>query len=168
MQKSKINQEVWKPIGGYKGIYEISNKGKVKSLNFNKISGRKGHKTPLNPKILKPFKNPKGYLLVNLHKNGKGKTIQVHRLVGIHFIINPNNKPQINHIDYNKTNNCINNLEWVTNLENRIHSAKLTKKQVLKIRKLKGKFSQRQLARKYNVVKSTIYKIHHNNIWKHI
>lgn len=65
----------------------------------------------------KVFSND-GYLIVNLHKNAKGKNFYIHRLVAIHYIPNPENKPQVDHIDGNKTNNCVENLRWVTGSEN--------------------------------------------------
>lgn len=98
--------EIWKEIKGYEGYYEVSSYGKVKSKN----------------KILKPFFNGKGYLYVNLCKDGKRETISIHRLIGIMFIPNPDNKPQINHIDGIKINNFVNNLEWTTNGENVKHA----------------------------------------------
>lgn len=92
--------EIWKEIEGYEGLYEVSNLGNVKSLNK-----RKG-------RILKPAKNNKGYLYVNLFKQGKVKKHFVHRLVAKAFIENPDNLPQVNHKDEDKTNNNISNLEF--------------------------------------------------------
>lgn len=101
-------KEIWKDIKGYEGLYQVSNLGKVKSLKKNII--------------LKPYIEKKGYLRIDLNKNGKSKHYLIHRLVAEAFIPNPLNKLQINHIDCNKQNNCINNLEWSTNLENAIHA----------------------------------------------
>ena len=98
-----MKKEYWKPVVGYEGLYEVSNWGRVKSLKFGK------------EKILKQSKNNKGYCLVTLSKNGTHKHFQVHRLVALHFLPNPNNLPQINHKDENKTNNNVDNLEWCTN-----------------------------------------------------
>lgn len=112
-------EEIWKDIEGYEGLYQVSNMGRVKSLSRMKWSGRGYFKTP--EKILKarPFKN--GYLYVNLWKDGKMKHYTIHRLVSQAFIPNPNNLPQVNHIDENKENNCVDNLEWVTCKENLNH-----------------------------------------------
>lgn len=90
--------ELWKEIKGYEGYYEISSFGKVRSIRRNKI--------------LKTEISPKGYERVGLMKQGKRKVYRVHRLVAEMFIENPCNYPQINHIDENKTNNIVNNLEW--------------------------------------------------------
>lgn len=91
--------EIFKDIEGYED-YQISNLGNVKSLRFGK------------EKILKPVKDGKKYLCVVLYKQGKHKMCKVHRLVAQAFIPNPNNLPQINHKDEDKTNNQVNNLEW--------------------------------------------------------
>lgn len=104
-------REIWKDIEGYEGLYQISNLGRVKS--FKRYS---------EGKILKARKVTKGYLQVTLLKNGKGKNKKVHRLVAQAFIMNPNNCPQVNHINGNKTDNTVQNLEWVTNKENVQHA----------------------------------------------
>lgn len=110
------NCEVWKDIDGYEGKYKISNLGRVKSLVF---SNRQS--TFLKERILKPQKNKK-YLQVSLCKNNKIKIINIHRLVALTFIPNPNNLPQINHIDGNKLNNIVENLEWCTCSQNIQHA----------------------------------------------
>lgn len=97
--------EIFKDIEGYEGLYQISNLGNVKSLNY----GRTGKE-----KILKPVKNKYGYLCVGLHKQEKLKTFNIHRLVAKVFIENPNNLPQVNHKDEDKTNNAVENLEFCT------------------------------------------------------
>ena len=103
--------EQWKPIKGYEGLYEVSSLGKIKSLSRWKQNHSKLNY--VEEKILKPGFNGK-YHHVFLSKNGKSKTYLIHKLVAIHFIPNPNNLPQINHIDENKLNNNVNNLEWCT------------------------------------------------------
>ena len=96
------NEEIWKDIEGYDGLYQISDKGRVKSLKFGK------------EKILKLQKDTNGYLQVRLSKNGKQKMFQIHRLVALAFISNPQNYPQVNHKDENPSNNNLKNLEWCT------------------------------------------------------
>lgn len=100
-------EEIWKDIEGYEGIYQVSNLGRVKRVT----TGR----------ILKSYKDRGGYLRVDLCKSGKRKNHKIHRLVAQAFIPNPDNKLQVNHIDENKTNNSVDNLEWVTAKENCNH-----------------------------------------------
>lgn len=97
--------EEWKDIIGYEGKYQVSNLGRIKSLNYNN-TGEEG--------ILDGDTNKRGYKVVNLSKNGKGRTFLLHRLVAIAFIPNPNNLPEVNHINEDKNNNCVDNLEWCT------------------------------------------------------
>ncbi len=96
-------QEIWKDIEGYEGLYQVSNLGRTKSLKRKFVK---------EEKILTYTKNKKGYLQVSLAKNGKTKTERVNRLVAKTFIPNPKNLPQVNHIDGNKLDNSIENLEW--------------------------------------------------------
>ena len=108
-----MTMEKWKEIAGYEGIYEVSDLGRVKSLNYNHTS---------KEKILKQHNNTHGYLKVMLCKDGHGKTISVHRLVAEAFIPNPNNLETINHKDEVKTNNAVSNLEWMSREDNVIYS----------------------------------------------
>ena len=94
--------EIYKDIEGYEGLYQVSNLGNVKSL---------GNDKKRKEKILKPNKNNRGYLYVGLYKDGKVKHY-IHRLVAQAFLQNPNNLPEINHKDEDKTNNHVTNLEW--------------------------------------------------------
>ena len=98
--------EEWKYIEGYEGLYQVSNYGRVRSLFYRKKN---------QVQLLKLRKVTKGYLQVALWKNRKRKDFMVHKLVAEAFIPNPNNYPQINHKDEDKTNNCVENLEWCTN-----------------------------------------------------
>ena len=97
-----MNDEVWKDIEGYEGLYQVSNLGRVKSIRYGK------------ERILKPLRYNCGYFVVNLWKNGERNQYLVHRLVCQSFIPNPNNLPQVNHKDENKENNSVENLEWCT------------------------------------------------------
>ena len=123
-------EEIWKDIPDYEGLYQVSNYGRVKSLHFGK------------EKLLKPQPNSNGYLRVYLYKEKKQKLKYVHQLVAIAFI--PNNNPiektEINHIDENKENNCVNNLCWITHKENCNYGTKLHRQS----EKMKGKFKGEQ------------------------
>lgn len=107
--RMKTIKEIWKPVEGYEGIYEVSNFGRVKSLNYH----REGI-----VKILKPQKDGSGYLQVQLWRNGKMKAFKVHRLVAEAFLPNPLGLPEINHKDEDKTNNIVSNLEWASRWDN--------------------------------------------------
>lgn len=98
-------EEIWKDIDGYEGLYQVSNYGRVKSLNYR----NKGIEGILTPKC-----NCDGRLWVDLWGRGKPKHMLIHRLVGMAFIPNPYNYPQINHMDENPKNNRVDNLEWCT------------------------------------------------------
>ena len=103
--------EEWRPIVGYEGLYEVSNTGQVKSFDrYVKYSNGRIHLH--KGKVLSPIKDRDGYLQVNLCYSGRINSIKVHRLVAQAFIPNPDNLPQVNHKDENKTNNCVENLEW--------------------------------------------------------
>ena len=103
-------EEIWKDIEGYEDLYQVSNLGRVKSLNYRQTK---------REKILIPIKNNYyGYLYVMLYKNNNRKFLKIHRLVANTFIDNPNNYTQINHIDECKENNNVNNLEWCDNKYN--------------------------------------------------
>ena len=93
-----VMKEIWKDIKGYEGLYQISNFGNIKSLRTNKL--------------VKAFKNTKGYCQVSLWNNNVKKMFVVHRLVAQEFIPNPNNLLQVNHKDEDKKNNNVDNLEW--------------------------------------------------------
>ena len=108
--------EIWKDIEGYENDYQVSNLGRVKSLPKKCWNG-KGYWFR-DGRILTPVKSKKGYLNVWCRKN----IFKVHRLVANAFIPNPQNLPQVNHIDGDKTNNCVANLEWVTDGENLLHA----------------------------------------------
>lgn len=101
-------EEIWREIEGYKN-YQVSSLGRVRSLNYKRTG---------EVRVLKAWKDKDGYLIIGLHKNGTQRTFRIHRLVGEAFIPNPENKPQIDHIDTNKTNNSVENLKWATNKEN--------------------------------------------------
>lgn len=111
--------ENWLPVVGYEGYYEVSDKGNVRSVpRFDGCHVHKKYHT------LAQRDNGHGYKIVNLWKDNKGKFFYVHRLVAEVFIPNPSNLPQVNHIDENKANNCVENLEWCNNSYNNRYGTK--------------------------------------------
>lgn len=171
------DNEIWKDIIGYEGLYQISNLGNIKTFNW-----RNTGKTA----ILKLCKNKNGYLGTALTKNGKLKSVEIHRLLALHFLPNTENKKQVNHINGIKADNNISNLEWLTQKENIQHAfktglnkglkgekngrCKLTNIQVIKIRQ---KYNTKektvmQLSNEYNMNWSTINDLVKNITWKHL
>lgn len=120
--------EIWKPILGYEGLYEVSNLGKIKSLKQIRTcwNGYKIIRYEIPEKILS-LRIRSNYLAVGLTKNKKQMTYTVHRLVAETFIENPDNLPCVNHKDENKLNNCIDNLEWCTYQYNNAYGSRTTK-----------------------------------------
>jgi hypothetical protein len=116
-----MENEKWKDIAGYEGHYQISNHGRVKSLDRIAYNGQSDHL--LKGRILSSRKSMAGYNTVQLWKNNKGKIQLVHRLLAIHFILNPNPEifDQVNHLDGNRANNNLSNLEWANNSTNQLH-----------------------------------------------
>lgn len=107
-------EEIWKDIKGYEGIYQVSNFGRVRSLDRT-VADKRGRTLKIKGKILSPSVSPKGgYLGIALCKNGKSHSMKVHRLVAEAFIPNDNNLPCINHKDEDTSNNKASNLEWCT------------------------------------------------------
>jgi hypothetical protein len=176
----------------YTGLYKVSNYGCVKRLkriylkNKNNQFGCNNYgEQKINEKILTP-QTIKNYFIIGLTKNKKRKYFLIHRLVAMIFICNLQNKSEVNHIDGNKKNNNINNLEWVTKSENRKHafkiglinqngennpSHKLTNNNVIEIKKIfknNIKLNFTKIAKIYNVKRETIRDIYYNKIWKHI
>jgi hypothetical protein len=126
--KLDINTEIeeWKDIKGYEGLYQVSNLGRVKSLERT-VTRKNGRKLPVKELILKPETIHNGYLRVALEDSGKRKRFLIHRLVCEAFHENPENKPEVNHINEKKTDNRACNLEWVTAKENCNHGTRIAR-----------------------------------------
>tara|TARA_R110000796_G_scaffold171070_3_gene288036 strand:+ start:63 stop:584 length:522 start_codon:yes stop_codon:yes gene_type:complete len=172
-------EEIWKDIKDYEGIYQVSNLGNVKSLG-RVVLRKNDTKIKLKEKILKPGKSKSGYLIISLYKNKRGKSHIVHRLI-INTFIPCLDKKEVNHIDGDKSNNKLDNLEWCDRSYNIKHAydnnlksnkgsevswAKLTDSDILDIRKSIDNNSI--LGEKYNVSKGHISKIRNIRVWKHI
>lgn len=165
-----MQEETWKYIEGYEQHYLVSNLGNIKS--------KKGCKE----KTLKPVTNKLGYCRVTLSLSGVTRCFLVHRLVAILFIDNNKNKPQVNHINGNKRDNRVINLEWATSSENVSHgykigvskgnvgeknpSSKLSQEQVKEIFLSKSK--HKNLCQIYGVCKKTISNIKCGKSWSYI
>lgn len=161
--------EIWKDIANYEGLYQISSLGRIKSLE-KKVNNSETTQRIVKERIMRLGKTPKGYIQTSLAKKQVNTKFYSHRLVALHFITNPENKPEVNHKDGNKSNNEICNLEWCTRSENSKHAfdtglKENAKGHLSKISKLSKKdrediqtsdLSRKELRIKYNVSITTI------------
>lgn len=163
-----MSNEIWKDIKGYEGLYSISNTGRVKRLARNRIIAT-GVNKPLKEKEIKTFKGKLGYIHVNLWKNGQIKQHRIHRLIMLAHTNKPEDKNIINHIDGDKSNNTLGNLEWCTARENTIHAYKtglakgkkgiensqgrLTNEEVISMRNLyaTGEYTQKEIGEIFGI-----------------
>lgn len=183
--------EQWMDIKGYEGFYQVSTLGNIKRLDIEMTQkGNGGSEFTYMRKggLIKGSVGKKGYRLIVLNTQTNRGTYTIHRLVAQHFIPNPDDLPQVNHIDGNKLNNTVTNLEWVTNQQNRDHAMKNGLHRVTfgeerenaildddKVRDIKlnfekgrGKKNSNYFAKKYGVHKQTILNIMNGKKWKHI
>lgn len=136
-----MTDEIWKDIEGYEGLYQVSNKGRVKRL-ASYISNGKGEYFK-EEHVLSLGKNKQGYCQVGLSKNNKIKSFRVHRLVAKAFIHNPQNKKEVNHINELKDDNRVENLEWCTSSENSRHGTR--NERITKTKRKNGAFYERSV-----------------------
>lgn len=116
-------KEIWKDVEGYEGLYQASNLGRIKALRKERPFA---HTIRVYPEvIMKPSTTKRGYYLVQFMKNGKARHYTLHRIIAKTFIPNPDNKLTVNHINANKLDNSVSNLEWCTYSENQLHACKL-------------------------------------------
>lgn len=111
----------WRPVRGFEGYYEVSSTGIVYSMARTVPDTAHGHRT-IRGRVMRQVPDKNGYLVVNLHKLGVSSVLPVHRLVADAFICNLFSLPVVNHIDGDKANNTVENLEWVSYSENNIHA----------------------------------------------
>ena len=178
-----LNNERWVDVSGYEGLYQVSNKSRVKSLSRQKRhpSGVFG----VTKEKLLSQSNTVGYLRVGLKKGKRQLSVKVHRLIAIAFIPNPLNKPQINHKNGIRIDNRIENLEWCSAKENtnhainvlgksrngeKSHYAKVTNADAIHIKELyqSGYFKQKEIALMYKLKISGVSKIITGRTWKHL
>jgi hypothetical protein len=159
---------IWRPVKGYEGLYEVSNDGQVRSLDIYIDCGY-GTKRLHRGKIIPSRANNRGYFTITLWRGGKQYRTTVHRLVAEAFIPNVDNKPQVNHIDEDRSNNRSDNLEWVTDNENKAHSSiaiggtQRPKKAVVMTKKTTGEAfhfnGMREAERALNLDHGTVMKV---------
>lgn len=113
----------WLPIKGYEGLYEVSDTGKVRSVDRILPVTNQSDRLVKGKILVQRANKQVQYKQLFLWKNNKGTIFYVHRLVAETFIPNPENKPEVNHIDGNRQNNLVSNLEWVTSGENSLHAS---------------------------------------------
>jgi hypothetical protein len=170
-----LQNEIWKDIKDFEGLYQASNKGRIKSLPKIRRKGRSNETI-----IMKQRKSPRGYLRVNLSSENVKTDFRVHNLVLAAFSPNPDNKPCCNHDNGVKTDNESSNLYWVTYSENTIHAietglmpirfangpnAKLDWVKVGILRSLKDKLSKKEIATIFDITLGQVYRILNNKRW---
>jgi hypothetical protein len=171
-------EEIWYPIAGCEGRYEVSNLGQIRSI-AREVNNNGGIKF-LKERILKPTYDQFGYPHVNIRGEGSFYRKRIHRIVAETLIPNPLKKKEVNHIDNDPKNNCVSNLEWVTHYENMLHaktqrrlnhgeknpSAKLTEKDVLFIRG--ATMTDFEIAKKFGISKTYVYYVRTGRAWKYL
>lgn len=176
------HEEIWKGISNYQGLYEVSSLGNIRSLDRTSWSSKRNCLVNRKGNNLKKVISKRGYLQVSLCNKGIIKNCRINRLVASAFIPNPENKPYVNHIDADKTNNCFYNLEWCTAKENTYHAfsnglmnpekgeehynSRLTNADIIEIRSMN--LSNTKISKIYNVSSTVISKIKRGLSWKHV
>ena len=178
-------EEVWKDIEEFQNFYQISNLGRVKrKRRYVKNNIQRGSRM-IDERISSPQDNGRGYKQIYVSINNKRIMLYVHRLVASYFIENPNKKLEVNHLDGNKSNNNVNNLEWVSRLENQQHAVannlipkgneiwncKLSQEKVIAIRRLfsmKNNTTQAYVCKKLNISAAQMSRIINKSRWTYV
>jgi len=179
-----VENDVWRDVSGFEDCYQISNNGKLKSKDRMKVNGF--GKCSYKGVILKP-RLYNGYYRFTLQRLNKRRQVFIHRLVAEAFITNPENKPEVNHINGIRHDNRVENLEWCTRSENQLHAykiglqtptiiqgerhhkARLSEKDVLEIRRLyEAGVGMTELSKMFNMNRGSIHHIIKRTSWKHI
>lgn len=169
-----MNGEKWRCVIGYEDYYKVSNLGRVRIV-------KRGRYWRTNA-FLQPHRSSGGYFQIHLSKDRQRTSPMLHRIVAQAWVPNADRKPYTNHRDGDKSNNAASNLEWMTASENISHAyrtglcpsgerhnrARLSARKVAEIRSLRGRISQRTLAKRYGVNKSTINSLLNGHSWKHV
>jgi hypothetical protein len=178
-------EEIWKDVVGYEGLYQVSNLGRIKSLQKIRLMPISNHKIIFAEKIISFYlgKNKDFYPSFRICNHGKIKTVNVHRLVAEAFIPNPENKKEVNHKNGIKTDNRLENLEWCNHSENQLHALKiglslcigethyktiLSEEQVKKIKYGHKNIKAREISKIYGIHFSTVSAIRRGKTWKNI
>jgi hypothetical protein len=181
-------EEIWKDIQGYEGLYQVSNLGRVKSLP-RRIVDRKNNRF-FKGRVLKSYLDKDGYPTTIMSNKNKKRVIHVHRLVAETFIPNPENKGTVNHIDGNKQNNRVGNLEWCTQLENIRHAFSMglknnnhctgeanyaSKLSESDVKFMRANFISRSkdfgitaMAKRFNITTGHAAQVIYRKVWKHV
>lgn len=179
-----MNDEIWKPIAGYEGLYEISSYGRIFSLPKTR-KGRGGFPVTKPARMMKPKKASNGYQMITLWKEGKRTNKTTHRLVAEAFLPNPCNHPQVNHLDSDRFNPRLDNLEWCDRSSNHEHAMRagsfspvknpnfarnLCPEKVMEIHALRalGGWSHAKLAKRFDVCQESIRAVLIQKTWKEL
>lgn len=133
LQKNTHTMEIWRDIEGYEGVFQVSNEGRIKSVErvVEDIFNGKKRIRPIKERILILYENSNGHLRAELHYNNKRERLLVHQIVAKAFIPNPNNYEIVHHIDHNPQNNVVENLIWMSDEEHRaMHAVQSLSKKV--------------------------------------
>jgi|SRR6478736_95403 len=170
-------QEEWKDISGFEGAYQISNYGRVKSLERRVYTKKGDHSHLRRERIMKSSPSPRGYLIVTFHNNGIPNWFSVHRLTAIYWVENPLNLPIVNHDDTDKLNNFYLNLIWCTSEQNSHHAIKngrlgklkfLNERKVIDILQNYPNTTIPELAKKHKVSSGTVRDVVVGNTYKEV